>query len=144
MSHHLENRALRIGEGAVSCWLRSRTRATSPPRQSHAIRDARSRRQPRGGARSRTRRPSTAATSAARRLTRTIPLAGEWSVIVVGPHFSGALVAQDLGDTCREADRRFTFATTYRRDLVIAAARTLLERIAPVIAVEALPDRLSA
>ncbi len=55
-------------------------------------------------------------------------LAGEWSVIVVGPHFAGALVAQDLGDDGADGDRRFAFATTYRRDLVIAAARTLLER----------------
>ena len=27
------------------------------------------------------------------------PLAGEWSVVVIGPHFAGALVARDLGDT---------------------------------------------
>jgi DICT domain-containing protein len=60
------------------------------------------------------------------------PLAGEWSVIVIGPHFAGALVAQDLGDTGRERDRRFLFGTTYDRGLVIAAARTLLGRIAPV------------
>jgi len=60
------------------------------------------------------------------------PLAGEWSVIVIGPHFAAALVAQDLGDSCREPDRRFVFATTYRRELVITAARTLLERIVPV------------
>jgi EAL domain len=53
-------------------------------------------------------------------------------LIVVGPHFAGALVAQDLGDTGRERDRRFVFATAYDRGLVIAAARTLLARIAPV------------
>lgn len=34
-------------------------------------------------------------------------LAGEWSVVVIGPHLAGALVAQDLGDRCRESDRRF-------------------------------------
>jgi diguanylate cyclase (GGDEF)-like protein/PAS domain S-box-containing protein len=60
------------------------------------------------------------------------PLRGEWSVLVVGPHFAGALVAQDLGDDCRESDRRFMYATTYRRDLVVAAARSLIERIAPL------------
>jgi diguanylate cyclase (GGDEF)-like protein/PAS domain S-box-containing protein len=63
------------------------------------------------------------------------PLTGEWSVIVIGPHFAGALVAQDLGSTGREADRRFVFATTYRRALVVAAARTLLERLTAVDAV---------
>jgi diguanylate cyclase (GGDEF)-like protein/PAS domain S-box-containing protein len=63
------------------------------------------------------------------------PLAGEWSVLVIGPHFAGALVAQDLGRTGRDADRRFVFATTYQRGLVIAAARTLLERLTAVDAV---------
>ena len=61
------------------------------------------------------------------------PLAGEWSVLVIGPHFAGALVAQDLGDAGgREGDRRFTFATAYDRGLVIAAARILIARITPL------------
>jgi diguanylate cyclase (GGDEF)-like protein/PAS domain S-box-containing protein len=60
------------------------------------------------------------------------PLAGEWSVLVIGPHFAGALVAQDLGSTGRDADRRFVFATTYERGLVVAAARTLLARLVAV------------
>jgi EAL domain-containing protein (putative c-di-GMP-specific phosphodiesterase class I) len=71
------------------------------------------------------------------------PLAGEWSVIVVGPHFAGALVAQELdGDGDGDGpdrDRRFVFATTYRRDLVIAAARTLLERVVPAGAAVSAP-----
>ena len=59
-------------------------------------------------------------------------LAGEWSVIVLGPHFAGALVGRDLGDeSASDGDRRFAFATVYDRALVIAAARTLLSRIAP-------------
>ncbi|HWI70617.1 MAG TPA: hypothetical protein VNT55_01580, partial [Baekduia sp.] len=59
-------------------------------------------------------------------------LAGEWSVVVLGPHFAAALVGRDLGDTeCPDADRRFAFTTVYDRALVIAAARTLLSRIAP-------------
>jgi len=52
--------------------------------------------------------------------------------LIVRRDFAGALVAQDLGDTGRERDRRFIFATAYDRGLVIAAARTLLARIAPV------------
>ncbi|MGI8715848.1 MAG: hypothetical protein ACR2NR_22230 [Solirubrobacteraceae bacterium] len=65
-------------------------------------------------------------------IDRDDPLAGEWSVIVIGPHFAGALVAQDLGDTGSDSERRFVFATAYDRGLVIAAARTLLARITPV------------
>lgn len=59
------------------------------------------------------------------------PLRGEWVVAVVGPHFAGALVAQDLGDAgdLRDGDRRFAFLTTYDRDLVVAVARSLLLRI---------------
>jgi hypothetical protein len=55
-------------------------------------------------------------------------------VIVIGPHFAGALVAQDLGDSGPERDRRFVFASAYDRGLVIAAARTLMARVAPVSA----------
>jgi hypothetical protein len=51
---------------------------------------------------------------------------------VLGPHFAGALVARDLGDTdVPDGDRRFAFATVYDRALVIAAARTLIARIVP-------------
>jgi EAL domain-containing protein (putative c-di-GMP-specific phosphodiesterase class I) len=56
-------------------------------------------------------------------------LRGEWNVIVVGPHFAGALVARDLGDDGPERDRRFEYALTYDRTLVLAAARSLLHRV---------------
>ncbi|WP_432828374.1 sensor domain-containing phosphodiesterase [Dactylosporangium sp. CA-092794] len=62
-------------------------------------------------------------------LTRDDPLRGEWTVIVVGPHFAGALVARDLADTGPQLDRRFTYALTYDRDLVLDAARALLQWI---------------
>ncbi|MER7005767.1 EAL domain-containing protein [Dactylosporangium sp. NPDC000555] len=58
-------------------------------------------------------------------------LRGEWNVIVVGPHFAGALVARDLADAGPDAGRRFTYALTYDRDLVLDAARALLHRIVP-------------
>ena len=64
-------------------------------------------------------------------LERRDPLAGEWDVIVVGPHFAGALVARDLGDDGPDADRRFRYAITYDRDLVLAAARSLLQWVVP-------------
>lgn len=57
---------------------------------------------------------------------------GEWDVIVVGAHFAAALVARDLGDTGPDPDRRFDFAATHDRALVIEAAATLLARISPL------------
>jgi EAL domain-containing protein (putative c-di-GMP-specific phosphodiesterase class I) len=60
------------------------------------------------------------------------PLAGEWVVTTVGPHFTGALVARDLGDTdCPDGDRRFAFVVTHDHGLVLRAAGALLGRVAP-------------
>jgi diguanylate cyclase (GGDEF)-like protein len=56
-------------------------------------------------------------------------LAGEWSVVLVGPHFAAALAAVDLGDDGPDERRRFDFAMTYERDPVLAAAETLLARV---------------
>jgi diguanylate cyclase (GGDEF)-like protein/PAS domain S-box-containing protein len=130
MSHHLENRALWIGEGAVLLSAFQEARHFTPQT---VIRYRMLQRgasfvaafaaglgaEPTAGVRGATIAPEDA-------------LAGEWSVIVIGPHFAGALVAQDLGDDGPDRDRRFAFATTYRRDLVIAAARTLMERVVPL------------
>jgi EAL domain-containing protein (putative c-di-GMP-specific phosphodiesterase class I) len=60
------------------------------------------------------------------------PLRGEWSVVVLGPHFSGALVAVDLGDAGPEFSRRFDYALTYDRPSVVEAAHTLARRVAPL------------
>ena len=62
-------------------------------------------------------------------LDRDEALRGEWDVAVVSPHFAGAFVARDLGDDGPDADRRFDYFVTYDRDLVVAAARTLMARI---------------
>ncbi len=59
------------------------------------------------------------------------PLTDEWSVVVVGPHFAGALVALDLGDDGPDEERRFDYAVTYDRDLVLRAAASLLSRVEP-------------
>jgi EAL domain-containing protein (putative c-di-GMP-specific phosphodiesterase class I) len=60
------------------------------------------------------------------------PLHGEWNVIVVGPHRAAALVARDLGDDDRpDQERRFDFALTHDRALVLEAARSLLPWLAP-------------
>jgi DICT domain-containing protein len=58
-------------------------------------------------------------------------LCAEWNVLVVGPYFSAALVARDLGDTGADRHRRFEYALTYERPLVLAAARALLGRLGP-------------
>ncbi|MET3424470.1 EAL domain-containing protein (putative c-di-GMP-specific phosphodiesterase class I) [Actinoplanes tereljensis] len=59
------------------------------------------------------------------------PLRGEWNVIVVGPHRAAALVARDVGDTGPDRERRFDFALTHDRSLVLEAARALLPWLAP-------------
>jgi EAL domain-containing protein (putative c-di-GMP-specific phosphodiesterase class I) len=59
------------------------------------------------------------------------PLRGEWNVIVVGPHRAAALVARDLGDDGPDRKRRFDFALTHDRALVLDAARALVPWLAP-------------
>lgn len=59
-------------------------------------------------------------------------LAGEWTVIVVGSHYAGALIAKDCGDTGPEDDRRFEFVVTHDRALVLDAARSLMSRLVPL------------
>jgi hypothetical protein len=66
------------------------------------------------------------------RLATDDPLRDEWSVVVLGPHFAGALVAVDLGDEGPDAERRFDFAVTYDRDLVVEAGAALMARIEPL------------
>lgn len=59
------------------------------------------------------------------------PLVGEWSVVVVGPRYTGALVARDLGDDLPEAERRFEFAITHDPVLVQTLAEALMRRVYP-------------
>jgi DICT domain-containing protein len=59
------------------------------------------------------------------------PLAREWSVIVLGPHFAGALIAREHDRGGPDDLRRFDFLITHDRDAVIAAARPLLNRLLP-------------
>jgi len=58
-------------------------------------------------------------------------LGQEWNVVVVGPYFSAALVARDLGDDGADRHRRFEYALTYERPVVIETARALLRRLGP-------------
>lgn len=60
------------------------------------------------------------------------PLRTEWNVIVLGPHFAGALVARDLGDSPgRGGESRFGYVLTYQRSLVLHAARAMLRCLTP-------------
>ena len=52
-------------------------------------------------------------------------LAGEWSVVVVGPHYAGALVARQAGLDPQAYD----FAVTHDRQLVVEAGRALLRHV---------------
>lgn len=63
------------------------------------------------------------------RLRADDPLCGEWTVVIVGPHYAGALIARDLGDAGPDQDRRYAFAVTHDRDTVLAAGRSILERV---------------
>jgi EAL domain-containing protein (putative c-di-GMP-specific phosphodiesterase class I) len=57
------------------------------------------------------------------------PVAGEWDIVVLGPHFAATLVARDLGDTGPDRDRRFDFVLSYDRKLAIQAALALFSRV---------------
>ncbi len=57
------------------------------------------------------------------------PLAGEWTVVVVGPHDAAALIAKDRGDTGDDRERRFDYVITHDRTTVISAARSLIQYI---------------
>jgi EAL domain-containing protein (putative c-di-GMP-specific phosphodiesterase class I) len=53
----------------------------------------------------------------------------EWTVAIVGAHYTGALIAKDLGDSGPDLDRRYLFALTHDHDTVLTAARMLLGRV---------------
>ncbi len=58
------------------------------------------------------------------------PLSNEWVVIVVGAHFTAALVARHRSaDPAEPDERHFDYAITYDRRLVIAAAQSVMQRI---------------
>ncbi len=127
MSHLLENRALQIGEGAVILSAFQDASHFTPATARRYETLARTASLCAAFAVGLPREPVVGVRGAS--LDATDPLAGEWSVLVIGPHFAGALVAQDLGDQGPDRERRFIFATAYDRGLVINAARTLLRLV---------------
>jgi diguanylate cyclase (GGDEF)-like protein/PAS domain S-box-containing protein len=129
MSHHLEHRALRIGEGAVilSAFQDAKHFTPKTVRRYETLARGASLVGALGVGLGEAPVPGVRGAQ----IDPDDPLAGEWSVVVLGPHFAGALVAVDLGDTGPDRQRRFDFAIVYDRGLVIDAAKTLLTRIVP-------------
>jgi hypothetical protein len=130
ISHHLENEALALGAGAVvlSAFQDAArfTRATHR-RYTRMAANAAFVAALGGGM---TAEPAPGVRGAS--LAGNDGLLGEWSIAVLGPHFAGALVAIDLGDTGPDMERRFDFCLTYDRDLVVEAAAALMRRVKPL------------
>jgi EAL domain-containing protein (putative c-di-GMP-specific phosphodiesterase class I) len=57
------------------------------------------------------------------------PLQDEWDVVAVGPHFAAAVAALDLGIVGPGGERRFNYAVTYDREIVLTLALSLLSRV---------------
>ncbi|MEA2499804.1 MAG: hypothetical protein QOH26_2209 [Actinomycetota bacterium] len=57
------------------------------------------------------------------------PLQDEWDVIAVGPHFAAAFAALDLGPVGPAGERRYNYAVTYDREMVLKLALSLLSRV---------------
>lgn len=55
-----------------------------------------------------------------------LSLSAEWDVLVIGPHFAGALLTRDVGDGGPDNERRFDYLVTYDREIVLAGAAHLL------------------
>jgi diguanylate cyclase (GGDEF)-like protein/PAS domain S-box-containing protein len=62
-------------------------------------------------------------------LRPTDPLAEEWVVTVVAPHFAGALVAREVREAVPGGERRFDYVLTYDRELVLRVAAALVRRV---------------
>jgi EAL domain-containing protein (putative c-di-GMP-specific phosphodiesterase class I) len=56
------------------------------------------------------------------------PLADEWNVAVLAPHFSALLAARDRYDDADDLDRSFDFVQTYDRATVTRAIHSILDR----------------
>ena len=52
----------------------------------------------------------------------------EWSVVVVGPHYAGALVSRQVGPDPADG---YDDVVTHSRDLVVEAGRSLPRHVAP-------------
>lgn len=55
-------------------------------------------------------------------------LGEEWSVVVVGPHYAGTLVARQVGP---DPSSGYDYVVTHQRELVVEVGRCLLRFVAP-------------
>jgi EAL domain-containing protein (putative c-di-GMP-specific phosphodiesterase class I) len=72
------------------------------------------------------------------------PMNREWSTILVGPHFAGALLARECGAGEVGPDhphRLFDFVFTHDRGIVLSAARAILSRLSAGRPAGALPPQ---
>jgi DICT domain-containing protein len=60
------------------------------------------------------------------------PLCREWTVVVLDGRNVAALVAHRVDDSAPTAPGRLEAIVTYDRDIVLAAARSLLSRVPPL------------
>ncbi len=58
------------------------------------------------------------------------PVAGEWTVAVVAPHFAAALVAHERRDPGPDGELLYDYVLTYERETAIAVAAALTARVA--------------
>jgi hypothetical protein len=64
-------------------------------------------------------------------LAPTDPLVGQWTVIVIGSQFAGGLFAKQHTTAATDPHRTFDLVTSNDRDLILQAARPLLQRLTP-------------
>jgi EAL domain-containing protein (putative c-di-GMP-specific phosphodiesterase class I) len=65
----------------------------------------------------------------AARLDPSDPVTREWNVIVLGPHYAVAVTARPLDNVSAGGARRFEYAVTHDRDLIVRAALVLWARL---------------
>lgn len=59
------------------------------------------------------------------------PLSDEWCVVVVSPHFAVSLAARPIEGTRDGSGPMYEFCLSHRRELVLDAARIVLDRLVP-------------
>lgn len=59
------------------------------------------------------------------------PLRHDWNVVVLAPHFAGALIARDRTSSGPVRHRRYDYGITHEPRVVALAARSLLGRVLP-------------
>jgi EAL domain-containing protein (putative c-di-GMP-specific phosphodiesterase class I) len=83
--------------------------------------------------------PPTSPTTRTGSLGPSDPLASEWDVVVLGPHYAVAASARPVDSTATGPSRLYEYAVTHDRDTIVRAAQVMwarLPRRAPTLGVE--------